>query len=131
MGKPAKNGPHQYGAWWLDAGSDRLPASLAVRLLRWWIPGLLCLIGVVLLVADDFNTFGASAFGAFVGAGLSTWLINFLWRLGVSGDDEREREAQDRVYLARHGRWPSQQERAYMKEHGHWPGEQPELPANS
>ena len=43
--------------------SDRLPASLPIMLLRWWIPGALCLIGVILLVADDFDTFGASAFG--------------------------------------------------------------------
>lgn len=130
MPQPPNNGPHHHGSWWWSANSERLPANLAVRLLRWWIPGLLCLIGLVLLVVDDFNTFGVSAFAAFVGAGLSTWLINFLWRMGVSGDDEREREAQDRVFLARHGHWPSNQERAYRTEHGHWPGEQPELPAN-
>ncbi|HTV17114.1 MAG TPA: hypothetical protein VMG12_00545 [Polyangiaceae bacterium] len=105
--------------------TDRLPASLPVRLLRWWIPGALCLIGVILLVADDFDTFGASAFAAFAGAGASTWLINWLWRIGVSGDDERDREALDREFLARHGRWPSNQERAYNAEHGHWPDERP------
>ena len=88
------------------AASEKLPASLPVRLLRWWIPGILCAIGVALLIADDFDTFGVSAFAAFVGAGSSTWLINFLWRLGVSGDDERDLEAEDREYLAKHGRWP-------------------------
>jgi hypothetical protein len=90
--------------------SDRLPAGLAVRLLRSWIPAALCLIGVVLLIADDFDTFGVSAFAAFAGAGSSTWLINFLWRLGVSGDDEREREAEDRAYLAKHGHWPDEEQ---------------------
>ncbi len=101
-----------------------------MRLLRWWIPAALCVIGVVLLVADDFDTFGVSAFAAFAGAGSSTWLINFLWRLGVSGDEEREREAEDRVYLARHRRWPSAQERSYRAEHGHWPGESPDVPGS-
>jgi len=91
------------------ASSDKLPVSLPVKLLRWWIPAILCLIGVVLMIAEDFNTFGVSAFAAFAGAGSSTWLINFLWRLGVSGDDEREREAKDREYLARHGHWPDQE----------------------
>lgn len=91
------------------ADSDKLPASLPVRLLRWWIPAGLCLIGVVLLVVDDFDTFGVSAFAAFVGAGSSTWLINFLWRLGVSGDDERDHEARDREYLAKHGHWPDEE----------------------
>jgi len=92
-----------------------------VRLLRWWIPAALCLLGVVLMVADDFDAFGVSAFAAFAGAGSSTWLINFLWRLGVRGDEEREREARDRAFLATRRRWPSQRERAYMDEHGHWP----------
>ena len=105
----------------LRADSKRLPASLAVRLLRWWIPAALCVIGVVLMVVDDFNTFGVSAFAAFAGAGSSTWLINWLWRLGVSGDDERDLEARDRVFLAAHGRWPTAAERAYIAEFGDWP----------
>jgi hypothetical protein len=95
----------------LDADSERLPVSLAVRLLRWWIPAALCLVGVVILVADDFNTTGADAFAAFAGAGSSIWLINFLWRLGISGDDERDLEALDREYLAEHGHWPDEEER--------------------
>ncbi|HTW12646.1 MAG TPA: hypothetical protein VME01_07880 [Solirubrobacteraceae bacterium] len=93
----------------LNASSDRLPASLPVRLLRWWIPAALCLAGVIICIADDFNSFGLDALAAFVGAGTSIWLINFLWRLGVSGDDEREREAEDRAYLAKHGHWPDQE----------------------
>ncbi len=103
--------------------SERLPASLTVRLLRLWIPLGLCLIGAVLLVADNFDTFGASAFGAFAGAGSSTWLINWLWRLGVSGDDDRDREARDRAFLATRARWPTGQERSFFSEHGHWPDE--------
>jgi hypothetical protein len=108
-----------------DAESERLPASLPVRLLRWWIPLALCVIGVILLVADGFDTFGVSAFAAFAGAGSSTWLINWLWRIGVSGDDERDREARDRVFLARNARWPTGRERAFLTEHGHWPDEEP------
>jgi len=95
-----------------DAESDRLPVSTAVKLLRWWIPLALAAVGVVILVADDFNTTGADAFAAFAGAGSSIWLMNFLWRLGISGDDEREREALDRAYLAEHGHWPDQPERS-------------------
>ncbi len=114
-----------------ETRSERLPASLAVRLLRWWIPSTLCLIGTVLLLAEGFNTLGSSAFGGFVGAGTSIWLINFLWRIGVSGDDEREHEARDRDYLARHGRWPTAQERAHMAQHGHWPGERRPQPPDT
>lgn len=120
MSKPAAGGSRKPDRMFL-AQSERLPVSLPVKLLRWWIPLGLCVIGVVLLVVEDFNTFGVSAFAAFVGAGSSTWLVNFLWRLGVSGDDERDLEARDRDFLARNGRWPSQQEHAYMAEHGQWP----------
>ncbi len=91
-----------------DTHSDRLPASLPIRLLRFWIPLALCLIGTVLMIADGFNGIGVSAFAAFAGAGSSTWLINFLWRMGISGDEERDLEAKDREFLAEHGRWPDE-----------------------
>jgi hypothetical protein len=41
-----------------------------------------------------------------VGSGLSVLLVNFLFRLGVSGDREREREEQARRYFDEHGVWP-------------------------
>ncbi len=89
--------------------SDRLPSSPLVRLLRRWIPLALCLLGVVILVIKDFDAAGVDAFAAFAGAGSSIWLINFLWRLGISGDDERDREALDRTYLRDHGHWPDEE----------------------
>jgi hypothetical protein len=95
-----------------DTETDRLPASLPVRLLRSWIPAATCLVGIAILVIDDFDGTGLDAFAAFVGAGSSIWLINFLWRLGISGDDERDREALDRVYLAKNGHWPDEEDPA-------------------
>jgi hypothetical protein len=92
----------------LDAESAKLPSSPLIRVLRWWLPAALCLFGVVIMVIDGFDGFGVSAFAAFAGAGSSIWLANFLWRLGVSGDDDREQEAEDRAYLAQHGHWPDQ-----------------------
>jgi hypothetical protein len=41
-----------------------------------------------------------------VGAGLALFLLNWLFRLGATGDKEREREDAAREYLAEHGRWP-------------------------
>ena len=34
-----------------------------------------------------------------------------LYRIGVSGDIDRDREDRAREYLAEHGRWPDQEER--------------------
>ena len=93
----------------LDPASKRLPSTPMVRALRWWIPAGVCLIGVVIGVVEGFNSTGLDAFFAFVGAGSSIWLINFLWRLGISGDEERESEEAARVYLAEHGHWPDQE----------------------
>lgn len=92
-----------------NTSSQHLPSSPLVRLMRWWIPAGLCLLGLILLVADDFNALGVDAFAAFAGAGSSMWLINFLWRLGISGDEERDLEAVDRVYLQQHGHWPDEE----------------------
>jgi hypothetical protein len=79
--------------------SELLPTSRTVRVLRIWLPAVLIVLGVVLL-------FGVDAFAAFVGAGTSIALTNVLWRMGVSGDEERDVEADARRFLAEHGRWP-------------------------
>jgi hypothetical protein len=102
MGKPSS------GASFLNPKSERLPNGPLVSIMRWWLPAALCLVGIVLLLVDDFDGFGVAAFAAFVGAGTSIWLTNFLWRLGISGDDERDSEARDRAYLAEHGHWPDE-----------------------
>ncbi len=41
-----------------------------------------------------------------VGAALSVLLLNVLFRAGVSGDKERQREEWAREEYARTGRWP-------------------------
>jgi hypothetical protein len=109
-GTTAPKTPHDNTLF--NVESHRLPTSRSVRVLRWWLPGILCLFGAVLLVVNGFDLFGVSAFAAFVGAGSSIWLTNFLWRLGVSGDDERDREAEGRAYLAKHGHWPDEDQQA-------------------
>jgi hypothetical protein len=43
-----------------------------------------------------------------VGAGLSVWLLNLLYRVGVSGDRERHTEDEAREYFDRHGHWPDE-----------------------
>lgn len=73
---------------------------------RIWLPAVLCLLGVVVLVIDGFDLFGVDAFAAFVGAGLSVALTNFLWRMGIAGNRDRDVEEEARRYLADHGRWP-------------------------
>jgi hypothetical protein len=73
---------------------------------RLWLPLGLCAAGVALLVIENGGVFGVSAFAAFVGAGSSIWLTNFLWRIGISGNDERDKEEAARAFREQHGYWP-------------------------
>jgi len=43
-----------------------------------------------------------------VGSGLALLLLNWLFRLGAEGDQERDAEQAARDYLAEHGRWPDE-----------------------
>jgi hypothetical protein len=90
------------------------PSSISWRTaglfaVRYGIGGAIVLAGIVVLavVPGDMGVYG---FASAVGAGLSVVLLNFLYRLSVSGDREREREEEARRYLDEHGVWPDDEE---------------------
>ena len=72
---------------------------------RYGIPLLLGLTGIVLLFTAD-ETVAAEAWAGFTGAGIAVLLLNVLFRIGVQGEAERDREDEARSYFDRHGRWP-------------------------
>ena len=75
---------------------------------RYGIPALLVLAGIVcLLVAPDGSRW--EGFALFVGSGLSVLLLNVLYRMGVSGDAERQREDAARVTFDEEGAWPDEE----------------------
>ena len=78
---------------------------IGLRLVRYGLPAALVLAGFVLLFAAPDNT-RYEGFAMCVGAGLALYLLNWLFRLGAKGDEEREREDAAREYLSEHGRWP-------------------------
>lgn len=75
--------------------------------MRYGIPGIMVLAGIVLLIVSP-GGFGTEGFSMAVGGGLSVYLINWLFRLGVSGDRERQQEEEARAYFDRHGHWPDE-----------------------
>jgi hypothetical protein len=79
-------------------------------LFRYGIGAVMVLAGVVLLVVNP-SGLGVDGFAMAVGGGLSVLLINFLYRLGVSGDKERDAEERARAYFDEHGEWPEEEER--------------------
>ncbi len=84
------------------APAKRSNTMLAVR---YALPGVICLAGIVILIVDR-SLIGLEGFVLFIGAGLSILLLNVLYRIGVSGDAERDREEAARTYFDEHGRWP-------------------------
>jgi hypothetical protein len=74
---------------------------------RYVLPAVIALVGVVVLVFDQ-SLVGLEGFVLFVGAASSILLLNVLYRIGVSGDAERDREEDARTYFDEHGRWPDE-----------------------
>jgi hypothetical protein len=89
--------------------SDHQHPSAGMMAVRYGL-GVIMLIAGIVLVAINPGGFGVDGFAMAAGGGLSVLLINFLFRLGVSGDREREREEAARRYLDEHGVWPDDDE---------------------
>ncbi len=75
---------------------------------RYGLPALLTAAGLVLIVVGHGRTFAAGTGVVLLGSALMVWLVNWLFRLSIQSNAEREREEQAREYYARHGRWPGE-----------------------
>jgi hypothetical protein len=80
---------------------------MLIAAVRYGIPAALAVVGVVLAVVDPDGT-GLEAWALFTGAALAVLLLNVLFRIGVEGDRDRDREESARRYFDEHGRWPDQ-----------------------
>jgi hypothetical protein len=81
------------------------PASPAVAAIRYGIGAVMVTGGIVVLIVNP-GGFGVDGFAMAVGGGLSVLLINWLYRMGVEGDRERDAEERARRFFDEHGRWP-------------------------
>jgi hypothetical protein len=87
------------------AASQRTgPFTLFVRYGIGWI---MVVAGFALLALNP-GGFGVEGFAMSVGGGLSVLMLNWMFRLGVRGDRERDQEEQARRYLELHGHWPDE-----------------------
>jgi len=80
-----------------------------IKFVRTWLPVGIIVAGFVLAAATGFSELGLEGGTLLVAAGLSVWLINFLYRVGVSGERDRDAEDRARAYFAEHGRWPDEE----------------------
>jgi hypothetical protein len=76
---------------------------------RWGIPALLILGGLVILVAGSGGQHAVEGAALFIGAGVAVFLLNVLFRFGATGDRERDAEEAARRYFDQHGHWPDEE----------------------
>jgi hypothetical protein len=75
-----------------------------MRMLRYVLPAAVTLAGaVVMCFGSQIDLEGGASI---VSAGLAIYFLNWLYRVGVSGDRQRDAEARARDYFDAHGRWP-------------------------
>jgi hypothetical protein len=86
--------------------SDDRPSTLTL-FVRYGLGWLMILGGVIVLIISP-GGFGTEGFSMAVGGGLSVLMLNWLFRIGASGDRERQQEEEARAYFDRHGRWPDE-----------------------
>jgi ABC-type transport system involved in cytochrome bd biosynthesis fused ATPase/permease subunit len=77
--------------------------------LRYGLPLAIFLLACALLIIDGGGQIGWEAFLMGTGAALAVLLLNWLFRLGVEGDRERDAEEAAREYMARTGHWPDEE----------------------
>lgn len=72
---------------------------------RYGVPLAIVTGGLVLLLIDSDNLHGALGI---IGAGIAVGLLSLFYRVGASGDRERDAEDAARDYFDAHGRWPDE-----------------------
>jgi threonine/homoserine/homoserine lactone efflux protein len=96
------------------AGTPRttLPAGRGMWFVRYGLPLLLLVSGGVLIGLGHASTRSPAATTGLVLAGLAltVWMLNWLFRMSIESNQDREKEEQARDYFTRHGHWPGEGE---------------------
>jgi membrane protein implicated in regulation of membrane protease activity len=87
---------------------------------RVWLPLAIAAGGVVMIILGHGRAHGtgATALGNSIAAGgvglliaaLIVWMINWMFRMSIESNRERDDEEAAREYFDRHGRWPDESE---------------------
>jgi hypothetical protein len=72
--------------------------------IRYVLPVVVVTAGLVVMALGSESDLEGGA--SIVSAGLAIYFVNWLYRIGASGDRERDTEDRAREYFARHGHWP-------------------------
>jgi hypothetical protein len=84
---------------------------------RIWLPLGIAVAGVALIVighgslSQQSNTHAIESGGgvALLIVAIIVWMVNWMFRLSVQSNRDREREEEAREYFDRHGHWPDEE----------------------
>jgi hypothetical protein len=79
-----------------------------MRFVRVWLPVAIVVGGIIAIVATGGSLSGWEGGVAIIAAGISVWLLNVIFRVGVAGERERDAEDAAREFYAEHGYWPDE-----------------------
>ena len=91
-----------------DAERRERRRRIALIGVRYVVPAVIAFAGLLVMVLASDRDVGYEIGGMFLGAAIAVFLLNFFFRMGVSGDAERDREEAAREYFDRHGHWPDE-----------------------
>jgi protein-S-isoprenylcysteine O-methyltransferase Ste14 len=98
---------------------DRRPSGrhLILSATRVWLPAAIAVAGIVLLVIGhgsysslaNTHSLESAAGVSLLLVALIVWMLNWMYRLSVRSNEEREDEERARQYFDRTGRWPDEE----------------------
>ena len=89
-------------------GPDGGGGAMRMGLVRIWLPVAIVAGGLIVIVATGGSETGVEGGAGIIGAGLSVWLLNVIFRVGVQGERERDAEDEARDFYGAHGYWPDE-----------------------
>jgi hypothetical protein len=81
-------------------------SPITLNAVRYGIPAALFIAGMVIWGIG--GNVGVAAGAMFISAATAVLLLNVLFRIGVEGDKDRDREEAARRYFDEHGHWPGE-----------------------
>jgi protein-S-isoprenylcysteine O-methyltransferase Ste14 len=92
----------------------RRAGTATAQFARYWLPGGIAVVGVVLIAvghaayskSTSSHSLESAAGVSLLLVALMVWMINWLYRLSIRSNVEREEEEDARDHFSRTGRWP-------------------------
>lgn len=86
---------------------DDLRVFTPVRLVRFWFPLVLIVVGFAMLIISP-DIVGIEGFALMIGGGLGVIVSNRIHRIGLASEKDRNAEFDARAFFDRYGVWPDE-----------------------